>query len=73
MYRYISLFDDILCVLILPFILPKRLISGDISTEHSASELRVIGTNVYPVDSYFLHLTMPFLNLPLILCSPVGP
>ena len=28
---------------------------GDISTEHSSSELKVIGTNVYPVDSYFLH------------------
>ena len=32
---------------------------GAISTEHSSTELRVIGTNDHRVDSYFLHLTMP--------------
>ena len=31
---------------------------GAISTEDSLSELRVIGTNVYRVDPFFLHLTM---------------
>ena len=29
-----------------------------LSTEHSASKLRVIGTNVHQFDSYLLHLTM---------------
>ena len=30
---------------------------GAISTEHGSSELRVIGTTVYRIDSCFLHLT----------------
>ena len=41
-----------------------------ISTEHSLSELRVIGTPVYRVDSYFLHLTMHISNLTI--CCPVN-
>ena len=38
----------------------KRTIYSDgvVSTEHSASELRVIGTNAHRDDSYFLHLRM---------------
>ena len=40
---------------------------GAISTEHSASELRVIGTNDYRVDSFFATLQcIPNLTL---LCS----
>ena len=35
-------------------------ITGAISTEHSPSELMVIGTDAHRVDSYFLHLTMHF-------------
>ena len=31
---------------------------GAIPTEHSSSELMVFGTNVYRVDSHFLHPTM---------------
>ena len=32
--------------------------AGAVSTEHSASGLRVIGPNANRVDSYFLHLTV---------------
>ena len=42
------------------------LLSGAISTEHSSSELRVIGTNAHRFDSYFLHLTMHTYNLTLL-------
>ena len=40
------------------FFLPMGNFTGAISTEHISSELRVIGTNVHRVDSYFLHLTI---------------
>ena len=35
---------------------PRNIYKGAISTEHSSSELRVIGTTVYRFDKYFLHL-----------------
>ena len=41
-----------------------------VSTEHSSSELRVIGTHAHRVDSYFLHLIMHNLTL---LWSQVNP
>ena len=38
--------------------------TGAISTEHSSSELMVIGTNAHRFDSYFLHLTRAFTGFP---------
>ena len=46
----------------------KNLLTGAISTEHSLSELRVIGTNAHWVDSYFFHYTMH--SQLTLLCSP---
>ena len=39
-------------------LIPLCLKYGAISTEHSSSKLRVIGTTAHRVDFYFLHLTM---------------
>ena len=47
-------------------------VNGAILTEQSSSELRVIGTNAYLVDSYFLHQLQCLPNLTL-LCSPANP
>ena len=47
---------------------------GAIATEHSSSELRVIGTNAHRVDSYFLHLSMHIqTNSSMYVCSSVNP